>query len=297
MQLTATQLSALSRLFSARVFREMADKGKSPLFAQLLSETGLLNRHHFAMTKNVKWIFDVAFADLDKLGKRDEYVYRAALTHKILLGVHSLNTASMLTEFRVGNSKADVVILNGTSTVYEIKSERDSLTRLKSQLIDYRKVFANINVITAESHVGDVLKNTSDDIGVLSIGSRNHICTKREAIAHPELVCTVTILESLRSSEASAILSNMKIPVPEVPNTELRTAMREFFARLEPKCVHQQMVEILKKTRSLVSLSSLVKQMPKSLKTAVLTTQLRHAHHERLIAAINTPLNEAITWA
>ncbi|MEI9986083.1 MAG: sce7726 family protein [Aliidongia sp.] len=53
-----------------------------------------------------------------------------SVTQKILMGKHSLRTASMLNEFRAGSCKADLVILNGTATVYEIKSERDSLTRL-----------------------------------------------------------------------------------------------------------------------------------------------------------------------
>lgn len=63
---------------------------------------------------------DSAFDVLKTAGLRDEYVYRAAITHKILLGTHSLNTACMLNEFRVGVCKADVAILNGTATVYEI---------------------------------------------------------------------------------------------------------------------------------------------------------------------------------
>lgn len=45
------------------------------------------------------------------------------IANKILLGKHSLNTSHMLSEFRVGYNKADVVIINGTSSVYEIKSE------------------------------------------------------------------------------------------------------------------------------------------------------------------------------
>lgn len=297
MSLTATQLAAMSRLFSASVLREMAKKGYSPLFVRLLIDTGLLTRLTLAKIKDVRGVFEAVFADLSQLGMRDEYVYRAALTQKVLLGVHSLNTASMLTEFRVGNSRADVVILNGTSTVYEIKSERDSLVRLQSQLIDYRKVFAKIYVIAAESHVRDVLKNTSNDIGVLSLGKKNQICTERETKERPDLVCPVSIFESLRSAEASAILQSLEIRVPDVPNTLRHGAMRECFVHLDPETVHQHMVQTLKKTRRLVSLRSLVDQMPQSLKPAVLTTQLRRSDYQHLISAINTSLEEALTWA
>lgn len=296
MSLTATQLSALSRLFSASVLREMSKKGYSPLFTRLLVDSALLAQTSLSMVGDVRAVYEAAFAILRQLGFRDEYVYRAALTHKLLLGVHTLNTASMLTEFRVGASRADVVILNGTSTVYEIKSERDSLVRLTGQLVDYRKVFAKIYVIAAESHVQDVLENTSDDIGVLSLGRRWRISTKRKAIERPDLICPVAIFESIRSTEAAAILQSLEIPVPDVPNTRLHGAMREHFAHLDPERVHQQMVQILKKTRKLVSLQSLVDQMPQSLQPAVLTTHFRCSDHQRLISAINTPLDQALNW-
>lgn len=297
MSFTATELSALSRLFSASVLREMASKGHSPLFARLLVDAGLFTRLSLAMTRDVKGVYEAAFGVLSQLGLRNEYVYRAALTHKVLLGVHSLSTASMLTEFRVGASRADVVILNGTSTVYEIKSERDSLVRLESQLIDYRKVFAKIYVIVAESHVRDVLESTSANIGVLSLGRRGQISARRETIERPDLVCPVAIFESLRSAEAATILRNLKIPVPDVPNTKLHAEMRECFARLDPENVHQQMVQTLKKTRNLASLKNLMNQMPQSLQPAVLTTQFRRSNHQLLISAINTPLEEALNWA
>ena len=122
MSLDSSELSAISRLFSSAVFREMAEKGRSSLFAKLLKEINVISPGKLSRVANV---FDAAFDVLRAAGRRDEYIYRAALTHKVLLGTHSLNTASMLSEFRVGGCKADVAILNGTATVYEIKSERD----------------------------------------------------------------------------------------------------------------------------------------------------------------------------
>src|SRR4029453_5364083 len=106
-------------------------------------------------------VFDAAFAVLKKGGLRDEYIYKAALTHRVLLGKHSLKTASMLTEFRAGDCKADISILNGTTTVFEIKSERDSLTRLARQIENYKRVFASVFVIGGENYVGAFRKATS----------------------------------------------------------------------------------------------------------------------------------------
>ncbi len=292
---TTTKFSALSRLFSSSVYRQLAEKGRSPLFARLLGDAGLLEQK-FAFD-TVSAAFDSAFEILRKSGQRDEYVYRAALTHKILLGRHSLNTASLLTEFRAGSCKADLAILNGTATVYEIKSERDSLARLENQLLNYRKVFAKIYVVVAEPFVPQIIESTSDDIGIMSLARWNRIKTVREATDQPELVCPATIFESLRSAEAQEILRRLGVAIPEVPNTKLHAAMRERFAVQEPAAVHREMVQTLKRTRSLAPLSSLLSQLPVSLRPAALSVQVRSTDYQRLITAIQTPIDQAIDWA
>jgi hypothetical protein len=292
---TTTKFSALSRLFSSSVYRQLAEKGRSPLFARLLGDAGLLEQKF--TFNNVSAAFDSAFEILRKSGQRDEYVYRAALTHKILLGRHSLNTASLLTEFRAGSCKADLAILNGTATVYEIKSERDSLARLENQLLNYRKVFAKIYVVVAEPFVPQIIESTSDDIGVMSLARWNRIKTVREATDQPERVCPATIFESLRSAEAQEILRRLDVAIPEVPNTKLHAAMRERFAVQDPAAVHREMVQTLKRTRSLAPLSSLLSQLPVSLRPAALSVQVRPTDYQRLITATQTPIDQAIDWA
>ena len=289
-----TQLSALSRLFSSSVFHELAQKGRSSLFGRLFNETILSDR--IRPEDSVGKVFDDAFEALQRSGYRDEYVFRAALIHNIFLGRHSLNNASILTEFRAGVCKADLAILNGTSTVYEIKSDRDSLARLTNQIENYRKVFARIYVIASEKYVDEVLDTTSRDIGVMILNRRNGIGTKRKAIDCSDLVCTETIFESLRKTEAKAILRYLNIPIPDVPNTRQRAALREIFLRLKPKKVHDLMVMTLKKTRTLEPLKNLVSHLPNSLTPAALSFQVRRSDHNRLIKAIATPLREAVDW-
>jgi hypothetical protein len=291
----ASQLSALSRLFSSTVFREMAKRGRSSLFVRLLGQTGIEPRSEHAVT--VGDVFNQAFSVLRRSGFRDEYVYRAAITHNILLGTHSLNTASMLTEFRVGGCKADVAILNGTATVYEIKSERDSLARLANQITNYKKVFAKVYVIAGENHVGDVLERTSADVGVMCLSRRHSISTVREAMDRPDRVCPTTIFESLRLSEARAILRDLGAPVPNVPNTMVHSTLRASFERLKPEEAHHAMVQTLKRSRDLASLSELIDQLPSSLQPAALSLQIRRADHAKLVDAVRTPLSVAMSWA
>ena len=291
---SSTQLSAMTRLFSSAVFREMARKGRSPLFARLLGLTEIDGR--CAGDATVGQAFDAAFDVLKTAGRRDEYVYRSALTHNVLMGTHSLSTACMLTEFRAGACKADLAILNGTATVYEIKSERDSLARLANQVQNYKRVFAKIYVIASEGHVTGVLETVPDDVGVMMLAARYRISTVREAEDRPDRIHPATVFDSLRSAEAAVILKSLKIGIPDVPNTQRHAVMRGLFEDLDPTAVHAAMVKTLKRTRDLAPLRDLVEHLPRSLHAAALSIQVRRADHDRIVEAVSTPLGAAMAW-
>ncbi|MCH8544220.1 MAG: sce7726 family protein [Alcanivorax sp.] len=292
---STAQLSALTRLFSATVFREMAKKGRSGLFCRLVSQTDLIK--HAGPHATVGDAFNSAFEILKVAGRRDEYIYRAAISQKVLTGTHSLRTASMLNEFRVGSSKADLVILNGTATVYEIKSERDSLARLASQVENYKRVFAKVNVIASEGHIEGILEKVPRDVGVMCLSRRYRITTVREAVDCPARICPATVFDSLRMGEGVAILQAMGGSVPEVPNTQRYAALRDLFAALDPVALHVEMVRTLKRTRDLAPLGGFIDRLPGSLQAAGLSVSVRRSDHPKLINAIETPLHAAMTWS
>jgi hypothetical protein len=293
--LATDQLAAISRLFSSSVVQEMAKRGRSPLFARLASQSRLPIL--LSPSACVSALFDAAFVLLKREGYRHEYIYKAALAHKILLGIHSLQTASMLNEFRVGGCKADVAILNGTATVYEIKSERDSLNRLERQVAAYATVFAKVYVIAAEGHVQAIARAVPDFVGIMQLNRRHRISTLREAIDQPERTSPSAIFDSIRTVEARMILSSLGVMIPDMPNTLLHSVLREQFVKLDPAQTHAEMVKVLKRTRNLLPLSTLVSQLPRSLQTAALSVPLRKADHERLVTAVNSSLEDAMGWA
>jgi hypothetical protein len=294
-ELASPQLAALSRLFSSGVVRELARRGRSPLFARLVRQSHVLAT--FPTSESVHWLFDAAFRLLKRQGCRDEYVYKAALVHKILLGRHSLQTASMLNEFRVGGCKADLAILNGTATVYEVKSERDSLVRLQRQIAAYTTVFSRVYVITAETHMNTVMRSLPEEIGVLQLSGRHQISTLREAVDRPERTSPAAIFDSIRTGEARLILQARGVSIPAVPNTQQRAVLRRLFGSLSAHEAHESMVQVLKRTRNLLRLSDLVAELPESLHTAALSVPLRKVDHARLVTAVNTPLKDALAWA
>lgn len=293
--LYANELAATARLFSSSVFHEMARFGASPTFARLISQSTLYFNVDRAIS--VGDFLDFAFSILKKKAYRYEYAYRAAITHKLLLGVHTLKSASMLTEFRVGSCKADIVILNGTSSVYEIKSERDNLDRLPKQVDSYRKVFARVNVITSEGHLHSVLSKVPAEVGVLILSDRFQISTVREAAVALTSINPVSVYECLQRHEVIKVLERFGKRIPEAPNTRMYEALREEFSMLTASEAHDGMLNVLKKTRSLLRLSELSHSLPISLRPAALSTAIREKDHAKLLSAIRTPISEAVHWA
>lgn len=290
---TQDHLPIVSKLFSSAVFQELARKGYSPSFSLIARSLGLGSG---SASDRVRDAFDDAFDCLRREGSRDEYIYKSALVRKILLGRHSLKTACILNEFRVHDCKADVAILNGTSTVYEIKSERDSLTRLHRQLVAYSKVFARVYVVTAETHLGAIIDAVPAHVGVMRVNNRFQISVMREAVDQSDRLSVDTIFESLRMHEARRVLSHLGVSIPDVPNTELGALLREKFAQLTSRQAHDAMVAVLKNTRSQQRLSDLIARLPVSLHAAALSVPIRKIDHARLVTAVNTELSRALSW-
>ena len=286
--------TALARFFSSSVLKELAARGCSPSLARLIGESDLHTDPH--STEHIGTVFDLAFDHLKRRVHRHEYVYKAALMQKVLLGIHSLKTASMITEFRVGPCKADVVLLNETGTVYEIKSERDNLSRLSRQVDEYSRVFASVNVIAGDNHLREVESSVPDHVGIMELSNRYRVRTLKRATVDPARTNPAAIFDAINQREASRILKSVGMNLPDVPNTQRYAALRELFAQLDPETAHRGMVESLKFTRNLRPLSGVLKSVPKSLYARIIAAPMNRREQQRVVDALRTPICEALAW-
>ena len=69
----------------------------------------------------------------------------------------------------VGSSRIDVAVINGKLHGYEIKSERDSLERLPSQIETYNKVFDKMTIICSEKYSHKILNLVPEWWAVLEV--------------------------------------------------------------------------------------------------------------------------------
>ena len=255
-------LPALGRIFSPIVLDSLAQKGYSPYLSEVCINSGLLERIDPATTLGefFDWVYNLLFKNY-----RNEYIYKNVIANKILLGKHSLNTSQMLTEFRVGRSKADVVLLNGASTVYEIKSQYDSFVRLKKQIQAYFEMFDYINVITSPSQAKKLDAILPDKAGILVLTNRNTISTIREPKSNKENINPDILFDSLRKTEYMRIIKEYYGTVPDVPNTQIYIECKKLFCEIPPAYAHDLTIKSLKGRNNSKRLKDFIDKAPSSI--------------------------------
>jgi hypothetical protein len=273
----------LARLFSTPVISELASVQRCDLIDYIFQQSGYVRL--FIKGATLSEIFEDLYWLLWN-HYRCEYIYKNALVSKILLGRHSLNTSTALTEFRAGKSKADLVIVNGTSSVYEIKTELDSLDRLKGQIASYFRVFDKVYVVTHESHIAKVKREIDPSVGLLLLTDRYSLKTIREAASNAANVDPSSIFSCLRQNEYCRIVNAEFGYVPDVPNTLIYTECKKLFTTLPPNIAHQRMIEVLRKRTYSPAFQDFLSEVPKSLKLLCLAQRFTSLQRASFLSAL-----------
>lgn len=253
---------ALSRIFTPIVMDSLIQSGASGYLKEVVNNSGLINLldTNMSLYNFFDWIYNFLFKYY-----RNEYIYKNVIANKILLGKHSLNTSHMLTEFRVGKCKADAVVVNGTSTVYEIKSEFDSFARLEKQIEEYLKLFDHINVITCASQVEKLIAFLPEKAGVLVLTDRNTIKTIRKSKSNKKNIKLNVLFDSLRKKEYLKVIKEYYNAIPDVPNTQIYKESKKLFCKIPPETAHNFAINSLQNRSDTKVLKDFIEKAPSSL--------------------------------
>jgi hypothetical protein len=77
----------------------------------------------------------------------------------------------LIEEFSIygGSNRADLAVLNGISHGYEIKSDRDTLTRLPDQVNAYGAIFEKATLVSATRHIKAARKIIPSWWGIIEV--------------------------------------------------------------------------------------------------------------------------------
>ena len=238
------KMSNLNRIFTRSMLRHFingkADNVYSSVVRRYTSD---------ADQKNNRELISEIYCEL-KYAYRNEYFYKNTLLNKLLLGVHSVNTTTALTEMAIAKSKADFVLINGKAIVYEIKTELDNLERLSSQIEDYYKAFDHVAVVTYEKNLSQlqkVLESIDKPVGIYILRRNGKLGTIRKPQRYTSDLDREVIFKLLRKSEYEEIIAQRYGYLPEVTQFRYYSACKKMFLQIPVEESYLFVLRILKK--------------------------------------------------
>ncbi|MBM7826314.1 sce7726 family protein [Microbacterium aurum] len=226
-------------------------------------------------------VLDELFNSLART-RASEYVYKNAIVSRLVFGRHRPTTAGATTEMPIGRSFADVVVVNGTITVYEIKTDLDSFARLNDQLADYSTVAEHVYVATSQRRAEAALRMAPLHVGVLTVDKRGRISTQRESAGGTGRIYASSLFGSLRQAERVEVLRELAVSAVGSSTG----ALREAFTTIPIEDLYPSVVRILR-TR-LMSPARLVGEdkFPLSLRALAYGADLNPSARARLVSRL-----------
>ncbi|MGN6494601.1 MAG: sce7726 family protein [Agriterribacter sp.] len=258
--------SLLADLFSSSFVQKIIENTHIPHLSGILQQTGFI--HSIRPNSTTKSILKKVFYYLND-NYRCEYVYKTAILTEILLKDHSIEDTSYLTEFRAFNTKADVVLLNGTSVVYEIKSDLDNLERLSAQTSTYKKIFDKVFVISNWGNISRIKDIVDEGVGIASLNTDFSIKTFREAASNLDRLDRGLMFDCLRKPEYLSIIETYYGKSPNVPGTQIHSACKSLFTAIPLVLAHNYFVQTLKNRKLCNDQINLVRFVDKAFKCLV----------------------------
>ena len=246
--MNTNKISNLNRIFTRNMLRHFiegkVDNAYSSVVRRYISN---------ADQKNNRELISEIYCELQN-NYRNEYFYKNTLLNKLLLGVHSVNTTTALTEIAIAKSKADFILINGKAVVYEIKTELDNLERLESQIDDYYKAFEHVAVVTYEKNLKQlkkVLDNIDRPVGIYVLRKNGKLGTVRKPQKHTGDLDKEIIFKLLRKSEYEYIIAQQYGYLPEVTQFQYYSTCKKMFLQIPIEESYLQVLRILKKRMQL----------------------------------------------
>lgn len=293
MSVDSRYFNPLSRIFTPIVLDKIAEKGYSEYLSEIFRNSNLINKIDLSST------FSIFLNEIYRFlsdNYRNEYFYKNEITKKLLLDRHSLNQSWMLNEFRIGRCRADAVILNGTSTVYEIKSQFDSFKRLGDQIDAYKNVFDHIYIVTSEYQAELLSDQLPVMVGLISMSSKdNSIKELKKSVSNKKNINPGILFDSLRKNEYQEVIKKIHGSIPDVPNTRMFDECKMLFCEKETEEIHDETVEVLKKRNNNTSaIEILLKDAPESLYAYIISNAGNIKKLDSLSGIFNREIGEII---
>lgn len=187
---------------------------------------------------------------------QNEYIFKNEFINNWLIKEVGEANSQIFSEFRAGNSIADLVMFNGCSRIFEIKTELDSDSRLAIQLQNYEKTFNQIFLIIPKSKLS-IYKKQDASIGLITYDpkSENTFSIYRPAKLNLDIEPSA-IMTILHTNEYRSIVNRHYGFLPKMTSFNQYKVCSELIFKIPKEMLNKLFIDEMKKRSSSNALSS-----------------------------------------
>lgn len=222
---------------------------------------------------------------------RCEYVYKNELI-KLLLKKYGTRNSVYFNEFRVGNSIADMVMFNGESKAFEIKTEYDTPRRLDKQMDDYKRFFDKCYIIVPEDKVDEYRDIVESTTGIIAMSRNNGRIILKE-IRHAEQNDRFefeALMSCLRTEEYKNIVLSLGESLEGIAGYDMYKYCYQVISKANPNELRELFLREIKKRKNN---TAQLRKYPMSIRQMMLSLNLPQDKANKLLEQLNININQA----
>jgi hypothetical protein len=218
---------------------------------------------------------------------QNEYILKNEFLNKWLISELGEDNSKVFSEFRAGNSVADLTMFNGTSKIFEIKTEFDTDKRLPIQLENYKKAFNQIYLIIPKTKLS-FYEKYDDAVGLISFNSENNnsFNVERKALTNLEIDPSI-LMSILHTNEYKNIVKKYFGYLPEMTSFNQFKICSELICEIPKNELNKLFITQIKKRVDNEALSS---RYYREFNQLFLALKMNRIKKYKLIDLLKTPL-------
>ena len=278
------RLRDLSSVFSRRAFIDVLNFNDYSHFNWLASKYDILRCATYS---------DLLKKSYSVISKhyRCEYVYKNELI-KLLLKKYGTRNSVYFSEFRVENSIADIVMFNGESKAFEIKTEYDTSRRLDKQMDDYKRFFDKCYIIISEDKVDEYCDIVESTTGIIAMSRNNGRIILKEIrqAEQNERFESEALMSCLRIEEYKNIVLSLGESLEGVAGYDMYKYCHQVISKANPNELRDLFLREIKKRKNN---TALLRKYPMSIRQMMLSLNLPEDKANKLLEQLNININQA----
>lgn len=277
------RMRSFSRVFSRRAFTDVL-KYSDYSFFDYIADTYKLNKQCTTYNEMLKVLYSNMLRSY-----QNEYIFKNELINRWLLKQYGTRNTVYFSEFRVGNSIADLAIFNGESKAFEIKSEIDTPKRLARQMTDYSLFFDKSYIVIPKRKAIELEETIDSKVGILTfekLGRFINIEEYRPAERNTRLDAHYT-MEILRTKEYLDIIARYYGKLPAVSTAQMYDECERLMEEIPEDILRKEvLMEIKQRRRNAFQ----IKKCSPILRQMFLSLNLSQKEAEMLLEKFKQPI-------